>query len=307
MNPEIFWQLAESYQLGVYGQVDEDILTEEEYLDIEEWVEDLIAEGYDLDDYTDDELYEAYLNSVEEEYRTPKPIRLMKKMGDLRGDSALFKAQSSDPNRTPEMRSALKNVSKKLEKRGDTIQTVWSQHDPEKAKARARMNRNTISVTPIRPQLPETYEVDLYDVISDYLVENNYCNTYEDADVIMANMSEEWREEIINEADIMSVHRNPSKTGRGGMVYMKNPNIIRLQNAAARERQTRKEREKEARNRENAARYDQALRSGINRATNRSEPQEYYAGYGEIEALSPRADGGAHSGRKRLARRASGR
>ena len=30
MDPKIFWQLAESYQRGVYGQVDEEVLSEEE-------------------------------------------------------------------------------------------------------------------------------------------------------------------------------------------------------------------------------------------------------------------------------------
>jgi hypothetical protein len=88
---------------------------------------------------------------------------------------------------------------------------------------------------------------------------------------------------------------------------MINPTVLKLQNAASRERQQRQARKKAAKEAANAARYDQALRKGINRATNRSEPQDQYAGYSEIEALSPRADGGAHSGRKRLARRASGR
>jgi hypothetical protein len=150
-----------------------------------------------------------------------------------------------------------------------------------------------------------------YNYILEHLLDEGYANSIENAEKIVMNMSEQWLEsivgELLDEADIMSVHRKPSKTDKGGMVYMKNPNIIRLQNAAGRERQGRQEREKESKNRENAARYDQALRKGINRATNRSEPQDQYAGYGEIEALSPRADGGAHSGRKRLARRASGR
>ncbi len=150
-----------------------------------------------------------------------------------------------------------------------------------------------------------------YEYVLEYLLDEGYVSNIESAEKIAMNMSEQWLEsiveELLDEADIMSVHRKPSKTDKGGMVYMKNPNIIRLQNAAARERQGRQEKEKESKNRENAARYDQALRKGINRATNRSEPQDQYAGYGEIEALSPRADGGAHSGRKRLARRASGR
>ena len=41
---------------------------------------------------------------------------------------------------------------------------------------------------------------DLYDTILEYLITEGYADTNENALVIMANMSEEWREEIINEA-----------------------------------------------------------------------------------------------------------
>jgi hypothetical protein len=40
-------------------------------------------------------------------------------------------------------------------------------------------------------------EVDLFDVILEYLVAEGYADTNENALVIMANMSEEWREEIL--------------------------------------------------------------------------------------------------------------
>ena len=61
MNLNLYHQLSEAYQTQVYPSYE---LTEEEYLDIQEWVTSLIDEGYDLDDYTDDELYEAYLDEV---------------------------------------------------------------------------------------------------------------------------------------------------------------------------------------------------------------------------------------------------
>jgi hypothetical protein len=44
---------------------------------------------------------------------------------------------------------------------------------------------------------PYKEELDLYDLVSEYLVSEGYCDSYEDADVIMANMSEEWREGIL--------------------------------------------------------------------------------------------------------------
>ena len=39
-------------------------------------------------------------------------------------------------------------------------------------------------------------ELDLYDLVSENLISEGFCDSYEDADVIMANMSEEWRDSI---------------------------------------------------------------------------------------------------------------
>ena len=54
MDPNTLAQLNEAYQKGVY--------TSEESLEVDtelqEWVEALIEEGYDLDEYTDEEIYE---------------------------------------------------------------------------------------------------------------------------------------------------------------------------------------------------------------------------------------------------------
>jgi hypothetical protein len=64
MDSKVFWRLNEAYQLGVCNQIEEETLTEEELLGLQEWVEALIEEGYNLDEYSDDELYEAYLKEA---------------------------------------------------------------------------------------------------------------------------------------------------------------------------------------------------------------------------------------------------
>lgn len=51
--------------------------------------------------------------------------------------------------------------------------------------------------------LKQDYEPDLFDVILEYLVAEGYADTNENALVIMANMSEEWRETII-EAEVVA-------------------------------------------------------------------------------------------------------
>lgn len=44
-------------------------------------------------------------------------------------------------------------------------------------------------------------EYDLYDIILSHLLDEGYAETPESAEAIMVNMSEEWREEIIDEAN----------------------------------------------------------------------------------------------------------
>ncbi len=63
-------------------------------------------------------------------------------------------------------------------------------------------------------------EVDLYDAILTHLLDEGYAETLEGAEVIMVNMSEGWREDILDEvydADVMGSSQI-RKTGEGGRV-----------------------------------------------------------------------------------------
>ena len=40
-------------------------------------------------------------------------------------------------------------------------------------------------------------EFDLYDIILSHLIDEGYADTFEAAEAIMVNMSEDWRESII--------------------------------------------------------------------------------------------------------------
>jgi hypothetical protein len=53
-------------------------------------------------------------------------------------------------------------------------------------------------------------EVDVYDLVLDHLLDEGYCDDAESAEVIMANMSEEWLEEILDEANRGERHYNLS-------------------------------------------------------------------------------------------------
>ena len=51
--------------------------------------------------------------------------------------------------------------------------------------------------------LKQDYEYDMFDVILEHLIAEGYADTNESALVIMANMSEEWRESIV-EAEVLA-------------------------------------------------------------------------------------------------------
>ena len=48
-------------------------------------------------------------------------------------------------------------------------------------------------------RMPKNEEIDLYDVILSHLLDEGYAETQEQAEVIMVNMSEDWRESIVEE------------------------------------------------------------------------------------------------------------
>jgi hypothetical protein len=239
MNSRIFWELNEAYQLGVCTQVDEEVLNEEELVGIQEWVEALIEEGYDLDEYTDDELYGAYLEDLDEAKAdsslTPlqkirkrnKEGNLVMSAGDQTGERRSYhKAGRGEKKEKGDKYDAQTTVGKdKWTREAEVKKSYGSQYSET-----GRRERN---IRAIKSQekvggakgLPE--EVDLYDIVSEYLVSEGFCESYEDADVIMANMSEEWRESILDEAvrgsgrsignmitgnDIRSVSRSDGKS-----------------------------------------------------------------------------------------------
>ena len=48
-------------------------------------------------------------------------------------------------------------------------------------------------------RMPQKEEVDLYDIILSHLLDEGYADTQEQAEAIMVNMSEDWRESIVEE------------------------------------------------------------------------------------------------------------
>jgi hypothetical protein len=223
MDSNIIFQLTEAYRYGVYN---EETLAEEELVNINEWVSFLISEGYDLDQYTDEELCEAYLSDLDEAKKTVMSVTSSSgKKRALNTTRATSPASSlSDPNyefrdiasrkKGQEGISFTPSAERKARTRGQ--EQISRDRQGEKNRRSKFITRRLqtkfgIPDSALDPHerskgLPyraadirESHELDLYDVVSEYLVSEGFCDSYEDADVIMANMSEEWRESIMEE------------------------------------------------------------------------------------------------------------
>ena len=127
----------------------------------------LIEEGYDLSSYTWDEMYEVCLDEAVK--------------GASRHDTEMRKAAST------ERKSGIKN---RLSPAAGKDNADKMQRDVKFFDKLTKKNRNVVG-------LVTKEEVDIFDAILEYLVAEGYADTNESALVIMANMSEEWRQSIV--------------------------------------------------------------------------------------------------------------
>ena len=127
----------------------------------------LIEEGYDLSSYTWDEMYEVCLDEAVK--------------GASRHDTEMRKAAST------ERKSGIKN---RLSPAAGKDNANKMQRDVKFFDKLTKKNRNVVG-------LVTKEEVDIFDAILEYLVAEGYADTNESALVIMANMSEEWRQSIV--------------------------------------------------------------------------------------------------------------
>jgi len=83
-------------------------------------------------------------------------------------------------------------------KRADDLRTQAMKDDGDGGEGSPRGKMGKINSALTNPRLREG--VDLFDTILEHLVAEGYADTNEAALVIMANMSEEWRQSILDEA-----------------------------------------------------------------------------------------------------------
>ena len=132
--------------------------------EVENWVNSLIEEGYDLSDYTWEEMYDAYAN-LNEGNRGENETG-MSNVSKLKRRQKKFAAGIVHPDEAGE----LEGERQKAHKSGRYVPTRGS-------------------------GVREGY--DTFDAILEHLIAEGYADTNESALAIMANMSEEWRQSIV--------------------------------------------------------------------------------------------------------------
>jgi hypothetical protein len=139
--------------------------------EVENWVNSLIDEGYDLSEYTWDDMYEMYVTE----------------------------GPNYDRNRQrAAQRAAARNAARKEGKTGNVPGVGYVSSRPERETYRdsAGVERHTSGAKmPKKEDQKESF--DPFDAILEHLVAEGYADTNESALAIMANMSEEWRQDIM--------------------------------------------------------------------------------------------------------------
>ena len=173
------YSLMEAYQ-QVYAPQE---LTEEQVWEgVENWVHSLLEEGYDLSDYTWEEMYESYLietdgsGGADGVMPKPKPI------------------PSSKYTYTPKDLGAKQFADFKA---GGGNASVGDSYTAADVVARGRAAK--AAAPPSFTKKPIMASFDMFDVVLGHLIDEGYADTYEAAEVIMVNMSEDWRQSIISE------------------------------------------------------------------------------------------------------------
>jgi hypothetical protein len=182
--------------------------------EFESWLDSLVEEGYDLSDYTMEEMFDSYLEEAtrmrkelgkEGEIATRKELAARSKAYKRSGsvDRTIAAAEraadwSEDEKKAKTLRGlAASRKGSVRDKpraglRGYAAKVEGDDKDLQSARGSAR---SAGTLTPReKKQLGEVYEI-----VSSYLLENNFAGNINDANVIIENMSEVWLNEILSQ------------------------------------------------------------------------------------------------------------
>jgi len=171
--------------------------------------------------------------------------------------------------------------------------------------------------SPTKPISQRLFQsVDLFDIIKGHLLDEGFADTEEAALAIMTNMSEEWREQILDEAvrgsgrsigDIITGDDIRGVTRGNKPVYKKPKWKDDVENKVDREVQLLSDRKNKKKSEMAAGRLTVATKRGIEKATNRSNDGPGGDEFAPGSALRRREEDDQPTDYRARKRRASGR
>jgi len=176
--------------------------------EVELWVNDLLEEGYDLSEYTWEDMFEIY-EATAMAKRGYDETKIRNKIAKSTGGGEAADRATELENR-PTFGNKTKQASReKLARtqRGDFRRTTSSDYglrlgahksdDPAVKAKQAARGKQRSALTPREKKMLNREAYETYEFVASYLLENNFATTVDDANVIINNMSEGWFNQII--------------------------------------------------------------------------------------------------------------
>jgi hypothetical protein len=193
--------------------------------EVELWVNELVEEGYDLSDYTWDEMVEIY-EATAMTKRGYDETEIRNEIAKSTGGGKFADKATALADRQTYGNKSKKAAREKLARtqRGDFRRTTssnpglhgyaYKSNDPAvKAKQAARgAQRGVLTPNEKKELNREAYAA--YEFVASYLLENNFASTVDDANVIINNMSEGWFESIMEEKKPLPVAKMKRKESK---------------------------------------------------------------------------------------------
>jgi hypothetical protein len=223
--PEATRRLNPNLRKDNLGSAADRVLRTMKKEELELWVNELIEEGYDLSEYTWDEMAEIYLDEATamtkrgyDETEIRNKIARNTKGGESADRASALEKQSTYDPKTDQQRQNYARAQ-----RGDHRKTTssspglrgygYQSSDPAvKAKQAARgAQRGSAALTPKEKKQLNREAYETYEFVASYLLENNFTDTIEGVNVIINNMSEGWFESIVEEKKPLPVAKMKRK------------------------------------------------------------------------------------------------
>jgi len=216
--------------------------------EVELWVNELLEEGYDLSEYTWEDMFEIYLDEAtrmrkelgkEGEIATRQELarrsNAYQRSGSVDRTIAAAERRAKNPYVVRGKNETEADYSKRKQKKTETLTRLasnrrgsvrdnpraglrgyaakveGSDRDLQSARSSA-MAAGTLTPRERKQLNIEAYEA--YEFVASYLLENNFASRIEDANVIINNMSEGWFESIMEEKKPLPVKRMAKQARR---------------------------------------------------------------------------------------------